>query len=101
MRLFSYLELTTASFLRARTLIASLPICLFSGRKRKNLAIFDKYTSVRSWLEISLRNGWNEYTGEHKMNDHIGSNFVGNTSENNLDVTGCSTAVTITYFLCA
>lgn len=101
MRLLSYLELTTASFLRARTLIASLCICLFSGRKRRNLAIFHKSTSVRSWLEISLRNGWNGYTGEHKMNYHIGSKFVGNSSENNLDITGCSTAVTIRDILCA
>lgn len=101
MRLLSYLELTTASFLRARTLIASLTICLFSGRKRRNLAIFHKSTSVRSWLEISLRNWWDEHTGEHKMNDHIGSNSVGNSSENNLYITGCSMAVNIRDILCA
>lgn len=101
MRLLSYLELTTASFLRARTLIASLHICLFSGRKRRNLAIFHKSTSVRNWLEISLRNWWNGYTGEHNMNYHIGSNFAGNSSENNLGITGCSTAVTSSDILCA
>lgn len=83
MRLFSYLELTTASFLRAETPIASVPICLFSGKKRRrNSAIFHSSTTVRSWLEISLRNCWNDYTGEHIKNDHTGSNFVGKFTEN-------------------
>jgi len=46
-------------------------------------------------MEISLRNCWSEYTGEHNQNDHPGSNFVGNSTENNLGISGCSTAVNI------
>lgn len=39
--------------------------------------------------------------GEPKMNGHVGSKFVGNSTENNLGISGCSTAVSIRDTLCA
>lgn len=83
MRLLLYLELTTASFVWARTLIASLPICLFSAKKKEEEF---SYLSQLYQCWKSLRSCWREYTGEHKNNDHRGSSFVGNSTENNLGI---------------